>query len=62
MHIAEGFLPPVHAVAWGAAAAGLRLPWGVAAAHLLRAWGLPAGPDASPLTPEDLAALAAAGP
>ncbi|MER5842895.1 ATP-binding cassette domain-containing protein [Streptomyces prasinus] len=44
------------------AAAGLRLPWGVAAAHLLRAWGLPAGPDASPLTPEDLAALAATGP
>ncbi|MHC3450703.1 energy-coupling factor ABC transporter ATP-binding protein [Streptomyces prasinus] len=44
------------------AAAGLRLPWGVAAAHLLRAWGLPAGPDTVPLTPEELAALAAAGP
>ncbi|CAM5242261.1 ATP-binding cassette domain-containing protein [Streptomyces hirsutus] len=43
------------------AAAGLRLPWGIAAAHLLRAWGLPADMAAVPLTPEELAAVAATG-
>ncbi|CAL9391601.1 Cobalt import ATP-binding protein CbiO [Streptomyces sp. enrichment culture] len=41
--------------------AGLRLPWGVAVARLLCARGVLAQGEAGPRTPEELAALVAAG-